>query len=90
MVPFVTASLKNILDKTRRQPANVRFAELLKICKEFFGEPRHTGTSHMIFKTPWPSDPRVNIQNNKGKAKAYQVKQVLSAIDKLKEVKHER
>jgi hypothetical protein len=29
------------------------------------------------------SDPRINIQNNKGKAKAYQVKQVLLAIDKL-------
>jgi hypothetical protein len=28
---------------------------------------------------------RVNIQNDKGKAKAYQVRQVLLAIDKLKE-----
>lgn len=27
-------------------------------------------------------DPRVNIQNDKGKAKAYQVRQVLAAIDK--------
>jgi hypothetical protein len=26
----------------------------------------------------------VNIQNDKGKAKAYQVRQVLAAIDKLK------
>lgn len=31
---------------------------------------------------PWPGDPRVNIQNDKGKAKAYQVRQVLAAIDK--------
>ena len=38
-----------------------------------------------IFKTPWPGDPRVNIQNNKGRAKAYQVRQVLLAIDRLKE-----
>jgi hypothetical protein len=37
---------------------------------------------------PWPGDPRVNIQNSKGKAKAYQVKQVLMAIERL-EVKHE-
>ena len=90
VVPFIMASLKDILDKMRRQPTNVRFAELLKICKELFGEPRQTGTSHMVFKTPWPGDPRVNIQNNKGKAKAYQVRQVLLAIDKLKESKHER
>jgi hypothetical protein len=29
-------------------------------------------------------DPRVNIQNNKGKAKPYQVRQVLHAIQMLK------
>jgi hypothetical protein len=29
-----------------------------------------------------PGDPRVNIQNDKGKAKPYQVRQVLAAIDK--------
>jgi len=40
-----------------------------------------------IYKTPWQGDPRVNIQNSKGKAKAYQVKQVLKAIEKL-EVKN--
>jgi len=32
-------------------------------------------------------DPRINIQNHKGKAKAYQVKQVLLAIERL-EVDH--
>jgi hypothetical protein len=37
----------------------------------------------MIFKTPWPGDPRFNIQDANGKAKPYQVKQVLKAIDKL-------
>ncbi|MAT05242.1 MAG: hypothetical protein CL424_09395 [Acidimicrobiaceae bacterium] len=36
--------------------------------------------------TPWPGDPRVNIQKSKGgKAKPYQVRQVLKAIDKLNE-----
>jgi len=29
-----------------------------------------------------PGDPRVNIQNDHGRAKAYQVKQVLAAIEK--------
>ena len=33
-----------------------------------------------MYKTPWPGDPRVNIQNDKGRAKPYQVKQVLAAI----------
>ena len=42
-----------------------------------------------VFKTPWVGDPRINIQNDKGKAKAYQVRQVLLAIDRLKEMQHE-
>ena len=83
------SSSKKILDQMRREPTNVRFSELLKICEEFFGTPRQSGTSHTIFKTPWPGDPRINIQNNKGKAKPYQVRQVLLAIDKFKESKHE-
>jgi len=49
----------------------------------FFGKPRHSGSSHLIFKTPWPGDPRVNIQDAKGKVKPYQVRQVLLAIDRL-------
>jgi len=32
---------------------------------------------------PWGRDPRVNIQSDKGKAKPYQVRQVLDAIEKL-------
>ena len=44
-----------------------------------------TGGSHAVFKTPWLGDLRVNIQNDHGKAKTYQVRQVLQAIEKLKE-----
>ena len=47
-----------------------------------FGTPRQSG-SHLVFKTPWTGDPRVNIQDHHGKAKAYQVKQVLAPIDRL-------
>jgi len=73
-----------ILDQMRREPTNVRFADLLKVCEKYFGAPRQSGTSHAVFKTPWAGDPRVNIQNDKGKAKAYQVRQVLLAIAKFK------
>ncbi|MGA2251764.1 hypothetical protein [Terracidiphilus sp.] len=83
------ASIKKILEAMRREPRNVRFADLLKVCVEHFGEPRQTGSSHVLFKTPWPGDPRIDIQNDNGKAKAYQVRQALLAIDKLKELRHE-
>ena len=59
----------------------------LKDCENFFGEPRKSTGSHRIYKTPWQGDPRINIQNDKGKTKTYQVKQVLLAIEKL-EVDH--
>jgi hypothetical protein len=49
----------------------------------FFGKARQNKSSHRIYKTPWEGNPRVNIQNDKGRAKVYQVKQVLSAIEKL-------
>jgi len=78
------ANTKKTLEQMRREPANVRFADLLKVCEEYFGAPRQRGSSHAVFRTPWQGDPRVNIQNEKGKAKAYQVRQVLQAIDKIK------
>jgi len=71
----------------RQNPADVRFNDLRKICDHYFGDPRQGGSSHRIYKTPWQGDPRINIQNHKGKAKAYQVKQVLLAIERL-EVDH--
>ena len=68
----------------------MRFSELKKVCRHFFGDPRQDGTSHAVFKTPWIGDPRINIQDAKGKAKPYQVRQVLLAIDKLESLKHVR
>lgn len=64
-------------------PRNVRFSDLYRVCEHYFGGPRTTSGSHVVFRTPWPGDPRVNIQNDRGKAKAYQVRQVLAAIEKL-------
>ena len=75
-------SIEKTLKDARENPANVRFAALQRLCEHYFGTPRQCG-SHLIFKTPWPGDPRVNIQNRHGTAKPYQVKQVLAAIDRL-------
>ena len=80
--------LVQIIMKMRANPNGVRFNDLMKICDSYFGKPRHSGSSHRVYKMPWSGDPRVNIQNDKGKAKAYQVKQVLAAIDKVEELKN--
>lgn len=68
----------SILDSTK----NVSFNDLLNLCRSYFGEPRIAG-SHHIFKTPWPGDPRVNLQRDGKIAKPYQVTQVKKAIEKL-------
>lgn len=77
------AGIDKIIEHMRSSPDNVRFADLVKVCTALFGEPRNTGGSHTIFKTPWQGDPRINLQRAGDKAKAYQVRQVLAAIDKL-------
>ena len=74
--------IEDIVAQMRSRPAGIRFADLCRVCGHYFGDPRQTGTSHRIYKTPWPGDPRVNIQDDRGKAKAYQVKQVLKAIER--------
>ena len=66
-------TLEKILLQMREAPQNVRYADVVKVCIAFFGEPRQQGTSHCVFKTPWPGDPRVNVQ------------QILAAIAKIQE-----
>ena len=84
------ADIEDILTQMKRNPKGIRFNDLSKVCKHFFGEPRQSGSSHKVFKTPWQGDPRVNIQNAKGKAKPYQVRQVLQAVDRLEMTNEER
>ena len=69
---------------------SVRFTELLSLTEQFFGNYRVSG-SHHIFKTPWQGDPRINLQKGKDKnAKPYQVRQVLNALRKLKELEEDK
>ncbi len=78
--------ISEIIEKLQREGASTRFSFLLRVCSEFFGAPRISG-SHHIFKTPWPGDPRLNLQSSKGKAKPYQVEQVTAALKKLEGVR---
>ena len=75
--------IEDTLAQIRSNSNDVRFDDLCKVCDFYFGKARQDGSSHRVYKTPWQGDPRVNIQNHKGKAKVYQVKQVLKAIKRL-------
>lgn len=76
-------SVPDLVEAMRHNPRNVRYADVFRVCEHYFGAARQKGSSHAVFKTPWIGDPRVNIQNDHGKAKAYQVKQVLAAITRM-------
>lgn len=77
--------------KELESTTNTRFARLIKITEEFFGQPRNRGTSHYPFKTPWQGKPRINLQKSKGgKAKPYQVKQVKEALIKLRDIERKK
>jgi len=74
---------ENTIAQMRSNPTDVRFSDLGDVCDHYFGKSRQGGASHRIYRTPWQDDPRVNIQSKKGKAGAYQVRQVLKAIERL-------
>ncbi len=61
---------------------SVRFERLVRIAEGFFGPARIRG-SHHIFRTPWPGDPRLNLQRDGKDAKPYQVRQVRAALARL-------
>ena len=83
------ADVNEIVARMRTNPSDIRFAALCKVCDHYFGQTRESSGSHRVYKTPWPGDPRVNIQSSKGRAKPYQVRQVLRAIER-KELEYEK
>jgi len=76
-------SVEAILAGMKHSPRGVRYRDMCRVCDQYFGKPRQRGTSHRVYRTPWPGNPRVNIQNADGFAKPYQVRQVLAAIERL-------
>ncbi|MDX9864029.1 MAG: hypothetical protein RBT34_04410 [Anaerolineaceae bacterium] len=74
---------QDIVNAMKNNSKGIAYNDLCKVCDYYFGEARQSGSSHRVYKTPWVGDPRVNIQNDKGKAKSYQVMQVLRAIARL-------
>ena len=68
-----------LLDKARRSPQNLSYKEFETLLTQHgYSKERQTG-SHAMWKRS--GLPRLCIQDDKGKAKKYQVKQFLEAID---------
>jgi len=81
-------SIEDLLAEMRTNPAGVRFVDACWVATHHFGPPRSKGSSHRVWKMPWAGDPRINLQpGGGGKAKPYQVRQMVQAIDRLMQEK---
>ena len=72
---------REIYEKLKKNPANVRFEEICKIAKLFGFRFRGGKGSHRIFVRAGIRE-MLNFQEVKGKTKPYQVKQFVRIIEK--------
>lgn len=77
--------MDDLLARLEAEPGSISFRELLRVCEHFFGESRHRGGSHLIFKTGLKEPALVNIQPQGKMAKVYQCRQVAAAVRVLKQ-----
>lgn len=76
------ASFSKLLDKARNNPAGLRFSELRRLCEEIGMVLDRVHGSHFIYKHYNPPF-TISIQETKdGKAKPYQVRQLLAFVDR--------
>lgn len=80
---------EKLLLKAKRSPANLGFEEVCRLAECYgFVFKRQEGTSHRIYGHPSLHPAQggfMNFQEDKGKAKAYQVRQLLKAIEVLED-----
>jgi len=69
-----------LLEKAINSPQNFRFAEAIKLAEGFGFQLARTSGSHHILKRPGIPE-LLNFQNIGGKAKAYQIKQMLELVE---------
>ena len=76
---------EKLLEKARRSPANVRFGDLRRLVECFGFELARARGSHFNYKVPGRKG-TISLQEGKsGKAKRYQIDQVLHYIDRLED-----
>jgi predicted RNA binding protein YcfA (HicA-like mRNA interferase family) len=83
MVPDTPQSdrrCRELLDRARANPSGLRFRELLRLAECHGFHPSRQRGSHVVLSADDAPRPLV-VQDVKGRAKAYQVRQLLDAIE---------
>lgn len=77
----MTSKIDKLIAAMSDNPRGVRYVDLCKVCDFYFGDAGHGSSSHRIYRTGAANIALVNIQRGTaGKAKPYQVRQVLKAL----------
>ncbi len=77
------AKIEKLVNKALTDPQNLLFTEFCKLC-EFFGMKRRRSKSgHIIYKRKKSPKFTLSIQDDDGKAKPYQVKQLIEKVREL-------
>ncbi len=71
---------RKLLEKALRGSKNIRFGDMVTLIEAFGFRLSRVGGSHHIFEHPEVPE-IVNLQNRKGKAKPYQVRQFLELVE---------
>lgn len=74
------ASKEKLLRKIRQSQKNVKFNDAKKLVEALGFKLDRVNGSHHIFKHPDHETAFLNLQEYKGEAKPYQIKQILNAI----------
>jgi len=74
-------NIDKILEKAKDNPRNIRFTEMQKLIEAFGYRYRGGKGSHFVYKNAGVSE-IMNLQEDKGMAKAYQVKDFLKILKK--------
>ena len=79
---LILTKIDKIIQQAITSPQNLTFNQLCTLCSHFGMKQRKKRGSHRIYKREDPPKFSLSIQDDDGKAKPYQVKQLL---DKVKE-----
>jgi hypothetical protein len=78
---FTRMDRKEIYEKLKRSPANIRFEDICKNAIDFGFKFRGGKGSHRIFTRPGIKE-MLNFQDVRGMCKPYQVRQFITVIEK--------
>jgi hypothetical protein len=76
------ATCRSLLEAAQGNPAGVRFTELCQLAECFGWEFARQKGDHRLYKRSGTKQ-LMNFQDSDGKAKVYQVRQLLAVIDDL-------